>query len=140
MLPDPASVKAETHHAASDSGLPGQFGLPARLTADMFEEVAIDLAGGAAIGLRRWPRAAGWAGSPGRAAWWRIVPQTTVSEDLADNLALMGLDDGDDFHGAAALGATQRVGLVDAFDEHGPRRRSRRTGSGMSGVWSFPPG
>ena len=41
-------------------------------------------------------------------------------EDFADNGLLVSLDEGDDFHGAAALRATERVGLVNALDEHGP--------------------
>lgn len=39
-------------------------------------------------------------------------------EDLADGIALAGLDEGDDPHGPAALGAKQWVGLVDVLDEH----------------------
>ena len=48
------------------------------------------------------------------------MPQVAVPEDLADDIALASFDEGDDLHGPAALGAEQRVGLVDAFDEHGP--------------------
>ena len=41
-------------------------------------------------------------------------------EDFADDIVLAGFDEGDDFHGAAALGAAQRIDLIDALDEHGP--------------------
>ncbi len=41
-------------------------------------------------------------------------------KDLANDLVLAGFYEGDDFHGPAALGAQQRIGLVDALDEHGP--------------------
>lgn len=40
---------------------------------------------------------------------------------------------GIDLVGDAALGAARRVGLVDAFDEHAPRRRSSGAGAGMVG-------
>ena len=48
------------------------------------------------------------------------MPQAAVFENLADEVRLMGLDEGDDLHGPAAFGAQQRVGLVDVFDENGP--------------------
>jgi hypothetical protein len=43
-----------------------------------------------------------------------------VYEDLADHVRLVGLDEGNDLHGPAALGAYQRLGLVDVLDENGP--------------------
>ncbi len=58
------------------------------------------------------------------------MPQVAVLEDLADDIALACFDDGDDHHGAAALGAEQRFGLVDAFDEHGPASAAARVEAG----------
>ena len=49
----------------------------------MFEEVGIDLVGDAAIGFMRRPSGLGWAGILGRGAWWRIVPEPAMLEDLA---------------------------------------------------------
>ncbi len=48
------------------------------------------------------------------------MPESAVFEDLADGVALVGLDEGDDLHGPAALGAEERVGLIDVLDEGGP--------------------
>ena len=48
------------------------------------------------------------------------MPEAAVLEDLAEDFFLAGLDEGDDFHGAAALGAAQGVDLIDALDEDGP--------------------
>ena len=42
-------------------------------------------------------------------------------KNLVDDLALPNFDEDDDLHGAAALGAKQRIGLIDAFDEQDPR-------------------
>jgi hypothetical protein len=41
-------------------------------------------------------------------------------EDLSDDGRLVSLDEGDDLHGSAAARAAERVGLVNALDEHGP--------------------
>jgi hypothetical protein len=41
-------------------------------------------------------------------------------QDLAENVILARLDEGDDLHGSAATGAQERTGLVDTFNEHGP--------------------
>ncbi len=38
--------------------------------------------------------------------------------------------EGDDLHGAAAVGAEQWVDLVDAFDEHGPASAAARVEAG----------
>ena len=38
----------------------------------------------------------------------------------ADEVCLVGLDEGDDLHGPAALGAEERVDLTDVLDEGGP--------------------
>ena len=65
----------------------------------MFQEVRIGFVRDAAIGVMRRPGGLGWAGLPGRGAWWRIVPEPAVLEDLADHVALMGLDDGDENKG-----------------------------------------
>ena len=51
MIPDPASVKAETRREASDSSFPGRFGLVGLLTVSEFEKARIDLVGGVAIRL-----------------------------------------------------------------------------------------
>ena len=96
--------------AAASGGVPGQLGLVEILTAGVFEEV----------GLRdrsSWP---GCAWGLRRGAGWGVLPEAAVFEDLVDDLALPSFDKGDDLHGPTALGAEQRVGLVDAFDEHGP--------------------
>ena len=61
------------------------------LVVDMFEEVGIGFVGDAAIGFMRRAHGLGWEGLPGRSAWGRIVPEPTVLEDLADDVALMGL-------------------------------------------------
>ena len=62
------------------------------------------------------------------------MPEVAVIEDLANDVALVGLDEGDDLHAPAAASAPQRVGMVDAIDEHGPaaaikagRRRGGRS-------------
>ena len=106
----------------SGSGLPGQFGLVECLAMDVFQEVGIDLVGDSGGGIRlgarpNWP---GWRRGPGRCAGRRVVPESAVFEDLADEVRLMGLDEGDDLHGPAAFGAEQRIGLVDVPDEGGP--------------------
>jgi hypothetical protein len=45
-----------------------------------------------------------------------------VLEDLAEDFFLAGLDEGDDFHGAAAaLGAAQGVDLMDAPHPRGKK-------------------
>lgn len=49
-----------------------------------------------------------------------IVPQAAVLQDLLDQIRLVGLDEGDDLHGAATVRAQQWSDLVDAFDEHRP--------------------
>jgi hypothetical protein len=61
--------------------------LPAaeNLAAGMFKEVGIGLVGDSATDFM------GLAGLPGRGAWWRIVPESEVLEDLAYDVALMGL-------------------------------------------------
>ncbi|MEI7767816.1 MAG: hypothetical protein WCJ97_10335, partial [Phycisphaerae bacterium] len=51
-------------------------------------------------------------------------------EDLADDIGLVGFDAGDDFHGAAALRAEPRIGVVDAFDWHGPAAAGKMVGGG----------
>jgi hypothetical protein len=33
---------------------------------------------------------------------------------------LVGLDEGDDLHGPATLGAEERIGVIDVLDECGP--------------------
>jgi hypothetical protein len=40
----------------------------------------------------------------------------------------MGLDDGDELHGSATLGAAKGVGVVDLLDEHGPSSSVQRGG------------
>ena len=52
-----------------------------------------------------------------------LLPEAPVFEDLAQDYSLSSLDKGDDFHRAATVGAQPRVGLVYAFDEHGPAGR-----------------
>ena len=100
-------------------------------------EDGIDLAGDAAIAFMRRPHGLGWAGGSRRGARWRIVPEPAVLEDLADlldSVALMGLDDDDDSHGPAALGAAERVGVVDLLDQHGPSSAVQRGGLCGRGV------
>ena len=43
-----------------------------------------------------------------------------MAKDLLDDVLLVGFDEGDDLHRAAALGAAERVGVVDVLDEGGP--------------------
>ena len=90
------------------------------LAVEMFEVVRINLMAEAGVGFRD---QANWLGCWHRFGWstggW-IVPEAAVLEDFADGIALAGLDEDDDFHGSAALRAEERVGVVDAFDEHGP--------------------
>ena len=54
------------------------------------------------------------------------MPEAAVLEDLAGDVALIGFDEGGDLRGAAALGAEQRVGLVDAVYEDGPASAAKR--------------
>ena len=74
----------------------------------------------------------------GGAAGRRVVPESAVFEDLADEVRLMGLDEGDDLHGPAAFGAKQRIGLVDVPDEGGPTAAVEpgRFGNGRLGRYS----
>ena len=48
MIPDLASIKDETSHAASDSGFPGRFRLVGLLALSEFEKARIDLVDGGA--------------------------------------------------------------------------------------------
>ena len=59
-------------------------------------------------------------------------------EDLADELAMASFDEGDNLHGPAALGAQQRVGLVDALNEHGPTLAVGGVGSCAADVGLWP--
>ena len=63
MIPDPASVKADTRPAVSDSGLPGQLRLAELLAADMFEELGGDFVADAGVGV--WHRRAVRGPQPG---------------------------------------------------------------------------
>jgi hypothetical protein len=47
-----------------------------------------------------------------------------------DHVALIGLDEGDDLHGPAALGAQERIDMVNLLDKHGPA-----TAVEPGGVW-----
>ncbi len=116
----PSSPKTKGPRWRDVLGFPGQLRLAELLAAGVFEELGIRLAGDAGIRIGHLPNWLGWAGSIGRGAGGRVLPEPAVFEDLADDVALVGLDEGDDLHGAAAARAAQRVGLVDALDEHGP--------------------
>ena len=70
MKSDPASVKDETIHAASDSGLPGRFRQPGLLAPSEFEKVRIDLVDGAAIGMASEPGSSRCSTS----TVWRALP------------------------------------------------------------------
>ena len=48
------------------------------------------------------------------------MPEVAMLENFANQVVLSGLDERADLHGAAALGAAERIDLVDAFDEHRP--------------------
>ena len=72
MYPDPASVKAETSHAASDSGLLGRFRLVGLLAAGMFEEVGVHFVADAGLGVWHRPNGPGAAVRPWRAAGERF--------------------------------------------------------------------
>jgi hypothetical protein len=43
-----------------------------------------------------------------------------VLKHLADHIVLVSPDDGDDLHGAAAVGAEEWIGVVNVLDEDGP--------------------
>ena len=78
---------------------------------------------------------------PGWSAGRRVVPESAVFEDRADEVWLVALDEGDDLPGPAALGAEERSGLIDVLDEGCPtaavqwagRRRSAAHLPGSSG-------
>ncbi len=59
---------------------------------DMLEEVGIRFVGDGTIALEPRAQCQGWAGLPGRPAWWRIVPEPAMLEDLAYDVALTSLD------------------------------------------------
>ncbi len=92
MIPDPASVKDETSHAASDSGLPGRFRLIGFLAPSGFEKARIDLVGGAAIRLASRLNCPTGAGCTRRGARGWVMPQVAVLEDLANDVALACFD------------------------------------------------
>ena len=50
------------------------------------------------------------------------MPESAVFEDPADEVGLVGLDEGNHLHGPAVLRAEERVGLIDVLDEGGPTR------------------
>ena len=91
----------------------------------VFNVVGIDFVTDAGIGLGH---GAAWLVNPGLpcgswgrsgrlfSGWGWVLPEAAVFEDAADEIALAGFDEGDDLHGAAALGTQQRVGLVNALD------------------------
>ena len=99
--------------------VPEQLALLARLVVEMFDEVGIGFVRDAAIGFMRLLHSLGRAGLPGRATWGRIVPEPAVLENLPYNVALVGLDSGDDLHGSAAVGTAEGIGVVDLLDEQG---------------------
>ena len=104
------------------SGVPGQFGLILLfegLAPGVLEVFRFDLVAHAGVGLGDCTARCGTPGSPMRARR-RVLPEAAVFEDLADDLTLAGFDESDDLHGPAALGAQQRVDLVDALDQHRP--------------------
>jgi hypothetical protein len=45
-------------------------------------------------------------------------PQPAVAKDALDDVGLLAFDEADDLHGAATLGADERIDLVDAADKH----------------------
>ena len=97
-----------------------------RFPVEVFEELGIEVRCVAAM------RHAGRDGSknpgprrrygrgPRRRTWLRFLPEAAMLKNLADHCVPMAFEEGDDFHGAAALRAAQGVGLVDALDEDGP--------------------
>ena len=48
------------------------------------------------------------------------MPEAAVTQNLLDHRPLRRLDEGDDLHRAATLRTSQRIDLVNPFDEHGP--------------------
>ncbi len=115
---------------AGELRLPRQVGLVELLATGVVEEVAVGLIGEARIALDCPAKSLGRRWRPGRGTGRRVVPQAAVLEDLADDVFLAGFDEGDDLDDAAALGATQGVGLVDALDEDGP------AAAGLGGGWN----
>lgn len=91
----------------------------------MFEEIGIDFLGCFRMACMEqreaWSGAFGSArrGRPGR-GFFTKVPQAAVLEVFLDHVALIGLDEGDDLHGPAALGAQKRIDVVNLLDKHGP--------------------
>lgn len=69
-----------------------------RLASEVLQEVGIDLVGDSRIrsGQRDRPNClGGWQGL-GRRPGRRVVPESAVFEDLANGVALVGFDEGDD--------------------------------------------
>ena len=110
-----------------------QLGLLDLLAEGVFQEVGIDFV--RQPGIRDVGLAAclGWAGRSGRAAGRRVLPKPATLQDLADDVVLAGVDEGDYLHGPAATGAQEGVGLVNSFDHHGPA--AANTPVGRSDNW-----
>jgi hypothetical protein len=56
----------------------------------------------------------------GRRRPGQLLPEAAVPQDLLDDGLLRRLDEGDHFHRRPALGARERVHLVDPLDQLGP--------------------
>ena len=89
------------------------------MTPGMFEVLGIDLVGDAGVGLgyvaTDLTAPGNWNERQWAARWrfrGRVVPEAAVFEDLADDVALAGLDEGDDLHGAVALRAAKWIGVA----------------------------
>jgi len=154
MTPDSASVKTKLaklvgirfRRPRAVRAAPGSV---EGLAAGVFEVIGIDLVAHASVGLGHWTSGCSRPGAPGTPTGarrrpgrrsrrrWRVLPQAAVFEDLADDLALTGFDEGDDLHGPATppeVGAPQRVGVVHTLDEHRPDPESLSRGVGAFAV------
>ena len=48
------------------------------------------------------------------------MPEAAVLKDFTDHIILAGFNEGDNLHGAAAVGAEEGIGVVNTLDEDGP--------------------
>src|SRR5271170_4035971 len=60
------------------------------------------------------------------------MPKPAMLEDPLDHFLLRRLDEGHHLHLPAALGARQRINLVDPLDEHGPSLAGVTPAPGMN--------
>ncbi len=103
----PARSRTKSRMSRTGSRFPGQFGLLARLAAEVLQKLGIDLVGDSRLRGGARPNRPAWRRGPRRCPGRRVLPQSAVFEDHADSFVLVGLDEGDDLHGPAALEGQQ---------------------------------